>query len=43
MKKLFTAICAAAIFLSGCSNEPPVEVHTEKVLSVGDALTIVRK
>ena len=43
MKKFLTVICAAAIFLTGCSNEPPVEVHTEKVLSVGDALTITHE
>lgn len=32
MKKFFVLICAAMIFFAGCSNEPPVEVSTEKVL-----------
>ncbi len=40
MRKIFILICAAAIFIAGCSNEPPVSVSTEKVLAVKDFLSL---
>jgi len=42
MRKILLLIFMTMIF-AGCSNEPPIEVHTEKVLSVGDALTITHE
>jgi len=42
MRKLFMIICAAMILFTGCSNEPPVEVTTEKVTTVDEAFTITR-
>lgn len=39
MKNFFALICAAMIFLTGCSNEQAVEVKTEKVLPA-DEVTI---
>ena len=43
MRKIFLLICAAAIFIAGCSNEPPVSVTTEKVLAVENALTLTHE
>ena len=42
MKKFLLIIFMAMIF-AGCSSEPPVEVHTQKVISVGNALTITHE
>lgn len=43
MKKFFLIICAAVIFLSGCSKEPPVEVRAEKIISVDGTLTLTHE
>ena len=40
MKKLLMIICAVAIFIAGCSNEQPVAVKTEKVISADSNLTL---
>ena len=40
MRKLLMIICAAAIFIAGCSNEPSVAVTTEKVISADSNLTL---
>ena len=40
MKKFYTIFLVMMIFFTGCSNEPLVEVKTEKVLSDGGTLTI---
>lgn len=43
MRKIFLLICAAAIFIAGCSNEPPVTVSAEKVLAVKDSLSLTHE
>ncbi|MBR4904505.1 MAG: hypothetical protein IKZ53_07515 [Selenomonadaceae bacterium] len=40
MKKFLMLICAAMIFLTGCGNESPAAVTTEKVLTANDTLTL---
>ena len=43
MKKFLMIICAAMIFLTGCSNEPPIAVTTEKVISAESNLTLTHE
>ena len=40
MKKFLMLICAAIIFLTGCSNETPIKVTTTKALNANDVLTL---
>lgn len=43
MKNLLATICAACLMMTGCSNEPPVEVQTERVLSGGETFAIAHE
>ena len=43
MRKIFLLICAAAIFIAGCSSEPPVSVSTEKVLAAKNSLSLTHE
>lgn len=43
MKKFLALISVVIIFFAGCSNEPTVEVTTEKILSADTALTLTHE